>query len=367
MFYDKELIKEQLNLENIYSLLEEWGGEPEYTNIGIISSTICHNPPHEGSRKLYYYENSNLFHCYTGCENSSFDIFELVIKVMSIQKRLNWNLTDAMRFIAGKFNLSDIELENTEEDGLQDWEYLKKYNRIQHLDIKNNIIVLEEYDRNILNNFNYSLKITPWLNEGISEEAMKHAHIGYFPGTDQITIPHYDKDGRFIGLRGRTVCEEEANLYGKYRPIFVNGIIYKHPLGLNLYNLNNSKENIELIKKAIVVESEKACLQYQSYFGIENDITVACCGSSFTNHQGRLLIDLGVSEIIFAFDRQFQKIGDDEFLKLKKKLLKLYMQYKNYTNISFIFDKNMILQYKNSPLDEGKDKFLQLFQERILM
>ena len=47
--------------------------------------------------------------------------------------------------------------------------------------------------------------------------------------------------------------------------------------------------------------------------------------------------------------------------------MKLYNKYKNYVTISFIFDKEMITDYKNSPIDEGKDKFLKLFKERIIL
>ena len=83
--YDKDFIKQELTTENIFSLLEEWGGEPEYTNYGILSTTICHNLPGDGSRKLYYYSNSGLFKCYTGCD-ATFDLFELCIKVYDIQK-----------------------------------------------------------------------------------------------------------------------------------------------------------------------------------------------------------------------------------------------------------------------------------------
>ena len=191
--------------------------------------------------------------------------------------------------------------------------------------------------------------------------------IGYYPGADQITIPHFDIDGRFIGLRGRTLCDSEAELYGKYRPVLVNGIIYKHPLGMNLYNLNQSKNNIHTLGKAIIFESEKSCLQYASYFGMQNDISVACCGSNISPYQIKLLLNLGVEEIIIGFDRQFQKIGDEEFNRLKKKLLKIYVQYKNYMNVSFMFDKNLITGYKSSPTDEGPKKFLQLFKERIIM
>jgi hypothetical protein len=66
--YNKDEIKESLELENIFDLLYEWGGEPEYTPFGILSATICHNKPGEGSRKLYFYTNSGLFQCYTGCD-----------------------------------------------------------------------------------------------------------------------------------------------------------------------------------------------------------------------------------------------------------------------------------------------------------
>ena len=84
MKYDKTEIRQSLSIENVFDLLIEWGGEPEYTDFGIISATICHNVPGEGSHKLYYYANSTLFKCFTECDES-FDIFPLIIKVMLIQ------------------------------------------------------------------------------------------------------------------------------------------------------------------------------------------------------------------------------------------------------------------------------------------
>ena len=78
-------------------------------------------------------------------------------------------------------------------------------------------------------------------------------------------------------------------------------------------------------------------------------------------------MEAGAEEIIIAFDRQFQEIGDNEFLHLKKNLLKLREKYKNFVNVSFIFDKNMITGYKDSPIDCGPQTFLQLFKERIVL
>ena len=366
--YDKTEIKNSLELENIFELLQEWGGDPEYTSFGILSSTICHNLPGEGSRKLYFYTNSGLFQCYTGCQGY-FDIFELVRKIAEIQWNEELDLNDAVRWIARRFGISGIE----EDDGkssndIEDWKLLANYERIQTIEPKGRIdITSKEYDSSILDRLNYSLKISPWLKEGISQDALKQAKIGYYLGGDQITIPHFDKDGRFIGLRGRTMCKQEAEVYGKYRPVKINKVLYNHPLGMNLYNLNNSKDQIKIIKKVVIFEGEKSVLKYQTYFGMDNDISVACCGSSLSAYQVQLLQELGVEEIIIAFDRQFQEIGDKEFLHLKNNLLKIRAKYKNFLKVSFMFDKKMLTGYKDSPIDCGKDTFLQLFKERIYL
>lgn len=364
--YDKKAIREELSIDDYFQLVTEWGGNPEFTPFGFISDTICHNPPGEGSRKLYFYENSDLFKCYTDCD-CAFDIFELTIKVAQIQSNRKMDLNDAVRYLAAKFNIV-IALDDTEDLGLTDWQYLIAYDKINDIPTVNQVPQLKEYDKRILGpltiNPNY---LTPWINDHIKPEVLAHAQIGYNFSTDQISIPHFDKDGRFIGLRGRTMVKEDAERFGKYRPMIINKQQYNHSLGLNLYNLNNSKDNIKRMGKAIVFESEKSTLQFQSYFGLENDISVACCGSSVSSYQIQLLIEDRVQEIIIAFDRQFQELGDNEFKRLKAKLLGLHKKYKNEVLISFIFDKHLITSYKASPTDEGPEKFMQLFKERIIL
>ena len=364
--FDKSEIRQALGLENIYDLLIEWGGDPEYTEFGILSSTICHNPPGEGSRKLYFYENTGLFRCYTGCD-SAFDIFELCSKVMKIQYDEEFDLNDSVLWVARRFGLSGMIKDDDMGKTLDDWKILSNYSRIQEIEIKNNKIILKDYDDSILNRLNYNIKIVPWLDEGISQEVIDKARIGFYPGADQITIPHYDISGRFVGLRGRTMCKDEAELYGKYRPMKINNQLYNHPLGMNLYGLNWSKNAIGIMKKAIIFESEKSVLKYATDFGWNNNISVACCGSNVSSHQIQLLLDSGAQEIIIAFDRQFQEIGDAEFQHLKLNLLKIRTKFKNDVLISFIFDKNMITKYKDSPIDDGKEKFLQLYKERIFI
>lgn len=361
-YYDKDALKAQLEVEQIYDLLEAWGGEPEYTDFGLIAQTICHNIPGEGSRKLYYYANTRLCHCFTGCLEPSFDIFDLCIKVMKNQKNLDWEMYDAMDYIASYFGFDGIEQKTDDAVELADWAIFKRH-KAQKSEPKKQTI-LKEYDSTILTRFLYP-RIKNWEDEGIDKEVNKRNLIGYYPGGEQITIPHFDMNGRLIGIRGRALALDEAERYGKYRPLRVSGQLYNHPLSMNLYNLNNSKDNIAKTRIAIVFESEKACLMYQSYYGYENDISVAICGSSLSKYQVELLRSLGVQEIIIALDRQFQEIGDDEFKRLKTKLIHFYNKYNNLVRITAIFDKNMITSYKASPIDEGREKFEQLLSERI--
>ena len=345
-------------------MLTDFGGDPQYTDFGIISTTICHNMPGEGSRKLYLYSNTKLLRCWTGC-GDTFDIFELTIKVFKIQQGRNIDLNDAVRFIAAKFGIAGDYEEDLELP--VDWKIFDGYARVQEISQKDYSVQLKEYDPVILDRMNYNCILSPWLDEGISQKVIDFTRIGYYPGADMITIPHFDAAGRFIGLRGRAMAQDEADRFGKYRPIKINKQLYNHPLGMNLYGLNWAKNNIAIMKKAIVFESEKSVLLYMSHFGIENNISVACCGSNISAYHINQLIEAGAEEIIIAMDRQFQEIGDNEFKHLTNSLTKIHEKYHTLVNISFIFDKQMITGYKASPIDEGPKKFLQLFANRIFL
>lgn len=265
MAYDKDKIKQALTEENIFEVLTELGGNPTWSNGAIVSDTICHNCPGCGSHKLYYYTNSKLLNCYTGCSTPSFDIFELVIKCFKIQYDQDIDLNESVRWVAGKFGLYGT-VETSGEEDLEDWNVLASYDRIKKIEIKSvSDIQLKEYDDSILERMSYDILLKPWLEEGITQDVLDLACIGYYLGGDQITIPHFDKDNRFIGLRGRTMSKEEGELYGKYRPLLIQGKLYNHPLGFNLYGFNWSKENIKAAKKAIIFESEWLALVHFSH------------------------------------------------------------------------------------------------------
>lgn len=258
--YDKDRVKEQITFDDIFEFLIDFGGDPIVRNGIILSRTICHHAPdEEASHKLYFYPNSGLFQCYTGgCSDSSFDIFQLVIKVHEIQKNKIFDLNDAVLYMANRLGIAGEEYD-FEDDQLEDWQVFSDYEKVHQLKDRTdffNYQLLPTFDDVILSRFSY-INIGPWLKEGIKPEILKHHQIGFYPGEDQITIPHFDMDNRLIGIRGRTVVAEDAEKFGKYRPLRVNQVLYNHPLSKNLYNLNNAKDNIAKIGKAIVFEGKR--------------------------------------------------------------------------------------------------------------
>lgn len=355
-----EKVKNDLSIDQVCDLLASLGGDPQIKGDLIISRTICHGGH---SHKLYYYDNTKLFKCYTDCLDS-FDIFELIIKINKLNN-IDYSLPQAIRFITNYYGIV-VETEISEnQENLQDWQILNKYDRSSSQEKEEKIVEMKFYDDKILQYLPHP-RILNWEKEGITREVMEECGICYDPSYQGIVIPHYNIDGKLVGIRERTLIKENEN-NGKYKPAILNYKQYNHPLGFNLYNLNNSKENIKKIKKVFVFEGEKSCLLYRSYFGGDADISVAVCGSNLINYQVQLLLSLGVEEICIAFDKQFQEIGDDEWKRWTKKLKELNRKYSPLVQISFLFDKMNLLGYKDSPIDRGPEIFMQLFKERIVL
>ena len=369
MKYDSDQIKQQLTFQQVFDYIAELGGNPKLDPAGgetFVSHTICHNPACSGSRKLYFYNNTRLFRCYTECAGDAFDIYDLTRRAMKIQRGEEWSLSRAVGYVARYFGIASSEDENFDniQNRLKDWEILKNYQQNSSISNDKKIVEFKNFDDTILQNFPRP-RILPWLEEGITQEVMNARGICYDPVNQGIVIPHYDENGALIGIRERTLIQEEE-VYGKYRPAIISGVQYNHPLGFALYNLNNAKNNIRQFGTAIVFEGEKSTLLYASLFGAENDISVATCGSNLIQHQVDLLIENGAKEICIAFDKQFKEHGDAEYKQWTTKLKALHNKYSKLVNISFMFDKKGDkLGYKMAPIDAGKEVFLELFKERV--
>ncbi len=362
---DKDELKNSLEIEQVFDFVAELGGEPKWLSDEIfIAKTMCHNPIGEGSQKLYYYDNTHLFKCFTECSDT-FDIYQLMIKYKAVNTHIQWTLPQAIKYVANYFGFTVNIEEQAFGEVLTDWQIFKNYDKLTENKKQKQEIKFKTLDKNLLQYYPRP-HIIPWEEDNIPYDIYIARGICYDPVNDGIIIPHYDIDGNLIGIRERTLIKDREE-YGKYRPAILSGKMYNHALGFNLYNLNNSKTNISALKKAFVFEGEKSTLQYANYFGLENDLSVAVCGSSLVSYQVQLLTQLDCREIIIAFDKQFKEIGDPEWERWTKKLKEIHKKYGASVQISFMFDTKNLLGYKDSPTDKGKDVFLQLFEERIFL
>lgn len=348
-----EVIK-QLTPQDIIDIVSSLGGtdyiEKERE---IIFKTICHNKDEEeGSHKLYYYKNSNLFVCYTCC--GTFNIVELIKKRYELLDRDYDFYSDIVLPLAEKANFKEQQKISS---------FYTPYNLDLSIYDKKQIEVnLPHLNPNILNIYS-SHCAAEWLNDNITEEAMRRYQIRYSIEENKVIIPHYDEKGYLIGIRGRALDPDEAAAQGKYRPIVFNEKVLSHPLGYNLYGLNLIKGNIRKYGMAIIAEGEKSVLQALSYFGHEKNICVATCGNKISAYQIDLLCSAGASKVLIAFDKEGE--NEQEREKYFQTLKELCLRYKNKAKMGFIWDNNDLLNLKDSPFDKGKEIFLQLYNNAI--
>ncbi len=359
----KEL-RESIEVEDINFLLGELGCSPLVQKGDVyITETICHNAPGEGSHKLYFYPSTHLWQCYTQCQ-SSFDIFELIVKHKSIMGT-DWSIGQAIGWAKNKLGYDDFNFFDTQEKITDDWKILNRYLKeatVEEKTFKTNEVIeapfLEALPKCV---------VTEWMNNGINQSTHLKYGIRYYPVENCIIIPHLNTDGALVGIRQRTLEPKQIELFGKYRPARIQGNMYNHHLGYELYGLNYNKDNIKKVKKAIIFESEKSVMIYDTLFGADSNISVACCGSNISQKQVDLLISLGVREIIVAFDKEYQQVGDTSFKRQIKMFENIHRRFNSMVEISFMFDKENKLKYKSSPVDEGAEKFLHLFKNRIFI
>jgi DNA primase len=361
--YDIEKVKEAIESEDIFTLLEYLNAEPVDHGSFFTCKTICHNHDdiESASHKLYYYINTSLFHCFSEC-GESFDIFELICKVKEI------DLDQAVFYVVNFLNLQ-WKIDDPDSDynvNEEDKEVFSRYNKIDELVPKeNNKLELAEIDKNILKYFPQPRYLN-WEKEGISKDVCDLMDIHYNPLNGSIIIPHYDENNRLVGIRQRALVKEDEE-YGKYRPAYIQGKIRSHPLSFNLYGLNKAKPAIKDFNTAIVFESEKSVLRYIDLYGLTNDIAVACCGNNLSEYQFQLLLDSGATEICIAFDKDFHELDDDDCRRVVDRLKKLNQKYRTRANISILFDKENLLGYKMAPIEKSKAIFEHLFRERIVL
>lgn len=349
---DASKIVDMLSDRDIWDLLESFGAEPKALGDTFNCRTVCHSGH---KHKLAYYRDSKTFYCYTNC--GSMSIFDFVSNTLDIPFK------EAYNYIAKKYNLHTM---SHFEDGFAIQEVvnpgallkskMKKVEMPQFKILNDNII--DEY---------YDFYHKSWIDDGISIETMKKYEIRYNLMDNQIIIPHRDKDGKLIGVRGRNLNKKDVDDGKKYMPIYHNGKVLKHLTGANLYGLDKNKESIERAKTCILFESEKSVQQLDTMFP-NASIGLCVSGSNLTQYQLELLKDLEIDEVIVAVDKEFEKIGEEKEIFYADKIKKVFRdKLAPFFRVSVIWDTSDLLDLKDSPSDKGSEVFLKLLNSRIFL
>ena len=189
-------------------------------------------------------------------------------------------------------------------------------------------------------------KLKIWTDEGISPEILRKFEVKYDPFSDAIVYPIRDFDGSIVNIGARTLKpdwkEKGLRKYSYY---------YKWGGSMNvIYGAHENLDAIRSKKEIILFEGCKSVLKAAS-FGVEN------CGALLTSHlnpgQMRLLIRLGCN-VTFALDKEVNIRKDHNIAKLLR-----------YANVFYFYDRDGLLDEKDSPADRGVEVFQKLYEGRL--
>lgn len=188
-------------------------------------------------------------------------------------------------------------------------------------------------------------KLQLWRDEGISVGTMKQFQVAYDDFSDRIVYPIRNVDGKIINVSGRTVDENwKQKKLRKYT--------YFKPLGIldTLYGIAENREYITLKNEIIIFEGAKSVMLAASW-GIHN--TAALLTSHVNPYQLKILAKLGC-RVVFALDKGVNVREDENIKRLRR-----------YVKVEYVWDKEGLLQEKDSPVDQGKEVWEKLYEGRI--
>ena len=343
-------IRASLTNEDILQILAKYDIKPTYIGSSyMIFPTCCHNV-NGGKPKLYYYYDSHLFRCYTEC-NTSFDIFELLIKMAHLR---NEQLTLYGALLIANVNPNELNDEIGNSNYQKKLDYMYEFTRSLYT-----LPHIEAIDEQVLNASIFKEDVLSiWEQEGISLATMRKYKIGYDPINNCITIPIYDHTGQLVSVRGRFLAEDAE---AKYKPITFCNKLLAVPSSQILYGLYQTKDAISKSKTAILFESEKSVLMMDTFYGDKNN-SVATLGKNISNQHILMLKNAGAEHVILAYDADYKSAIQ---LKLKlKEYTKIAKTLAPFFSVSILMDWNNELPYKASPIDCGKEIFENILRKQ---
>jgi hypothetical protein len=328
-----------------------------YYNNQLIMPTGCHNEIiGTAKHKLYYYEDSKKFHCYTCC--GSMNPFEFVVQAYRT-RGIKYSLSNAAIIIERiiQERLRDgfaivTPPSNVKKEIEEDWHKS-----------------LTEYNPSIMNCFSRNKKyLKVWEKEGISFDAMDKFGIKFDMIRNRMVIPIYDDKGVFVGAKVRNFNQEDIENGRKYMPLIHNNEIYTYDKGKILYGLNFNKKNIKNAKRAIIFESEKSTILYESLYVGNKAVSIG--GSNVSIYQTELLKQYKVETVVLALDNDYSLLPNengeyDKYFGLYKMLKEANKLDAKGFNVEIVYDwEQSFLENKDAPIDKGREIWNKLYRNR---
>ena len=297
-----EKILNRLTTSDIIQLVSQFG-IPEtsirYYNNQLIMPTGCHNEIiGQAKHKLYYYESTKKFYCYTCC--GSMNPFDFIVQ--------------AYRTRGIKYSLSNaaIMLEKIIQERLKDGFAIVEHKQPVIQEIEDDWHkTLTEYNIAVMDCFSRNKKyLKIWEKEGISFDTMDKFGIKFDMIRNRMVIPIYDDKGVFVGAKVRNFNQEDIENGRKYMPLIHNNEIYSYDRGKVLYGLNFNKRAIKAAKRAIIFEAEKSCLLYDSLYVGNKAVSIG--GSNVSVYQVELLKKMGVETVVLALDNDYSLLPKED-------------------------------------------------------
>jgi hypothetical protein len=354
MRYDLISLLKKMTTEDVVVLLNSLGissDQIKRSGSSLIFPTICHNTNiDQASPKLYYYEDTKKFFCYTNCKSMS--IIDLIVNIYKARGE-ELSFSDAMTILG--------ELVTQKKEGFTIIS-LPKMSRPQEV-AEGWESMFPDYNKTVLERFTQDPQyLELWTREGMDYNVLIDFGIRFDMTRNRMIIPILNHRGVLIGIKVRNFNQEDIDDHRKYMPLWYNKKTYTYPKLMVAYGLYENRKFLKKCKEAIVFEAEKSVLQFGSMF--TQNKSIALGGSTFSVYHGHLLKELGVEKIVLGFDNDWHENGN-KFYGLEKAI----KEGEKIANMGFIVEimydyENNLLEDKESPVDKGRKTYSKIYRNR---
>lgn len=330
MKYSQEMLR---SMSEKISLLEYASKTVEFVKrTGKIHYCVC--PWHvERTASLAVYEDENCFYCY-GCGRHG-NIYNWIM--LTEHKTFD----QAVKKVA---ELTGSDLIDCKESECVS--FYKQLNRLLNpKQNKNTNRTYLDYQKDYEDRF---VKEYPneWLAEGITKESMDKYDVRVDQQSRRIVYPVVDNFGRLIGVKGRT-------RFANFKELRIPKYINYSSIGQVDY-LAGMEQALPYIKEkneVVIFEGIKSVMKADGW-GVHNCVSAET--SVLNDEQIKILIGLGIKDVVIAFDSdvKLDKIRDN--VRLLKRFVNIYATY----------DTHKLLGQKESPVDQGKEVWEELYRDR---